>query len=131
WSIWCELEAPYEAARTQFLIALACRKQGDCDHAELELLSARKIFEQLGAMPDLTRVQKCLNQTKTRSVSPLTARELQVLKLLASGTTNRKIATSLGISEKTVARHLSNIFMKLDLSTRAAATAYAYQHGLL
>jgi DNA-binding NarL/FixJ family response regulator len=61
----------------------------------------------------------------------LTAREMEVLRLIAGGKTNRAIATELGISEKTVARHVSNIFTKLDLSTRAAATAYAFTHHLL
>jgi DNA-binding NarL/FixJ family response regulator len=65
------------------------------------------------------------------SAGPLTGREVEILRLVASGATNRAIAGKLRISEKTVARHLSNIFTKLDLPSRAAATAYAYQHKLV
>ena len=61
----------------------------------------------------------------------LTARELEVLRLVASGRTNRAIAAKLFLSEKTVDRHLSNIFDKLDVSSRAAATAFAYTHKLV
>ena len=131
WNIWCELEAPYEAARARVLIALACKDQGDNDAAELELTAAREVFQHLGAAPDLARLEALSHKKAVKPASPLTARELQVLKLVASGVTNRHIANKLYISEKTVARHLSNIFNKLDLSSRAAATAYAYQHKLI
>jgi DNA-binding NarL/FixJ family response regulator len=131
WSGWCELEAPYEAARARVLIALACREQGDHDAAELELAAARNAFQKLGAAPDAARLEKLAGKKTAKSVDPLTARELQVLRLVASGSTNRGIAGKLGISEKTVARHLSNMFVKLDLTSRAAATAYAYQHALV
>ena len=130
---WREIEAPYEAARVQVLIALACKAQGNYDAAEMELQSARGVFQELGAVPDLARVEALLRESPAPLVaeSPLTAREVEVLVLVASGRTNRAIAGELGISEKTVARHVSNIFVKLDLPSRAAATAYAYQHGLV
>ena len=131
WATWDEVEAPYEAARTRMLIGLACRAVGDEDAAELELDAARWGFEKLSATPDIERVQ-ALAREKTRGgeKSALTDRELQVLRLVAAGLTNRAIATRLRISEKTVARHVSNIFTKLGLSSRAAATAYAYEHGV-
>ena len=130
WSGWCELDAPYEAARARTWIALACREQGDLDAAEMELAAARHTFGKLGAAADAARLEKHEDKKTGKSAGPLSARELQVLRLVASGTTNRGIAGKLGISEKTVARHVSNIFNKLDLTSRAAATAYAYQHGL-
>ncbi len=133
-AMWRELEAPYEAARTTVLIGLACRELGDVDSALMEFDAARRTFSQLGAAPDLAR----LDDLSARSSPPardtsgeLTAREIQVLKLMASGKTNHAIAETLRISEKTVARHVSNIFVKLDLSNRSAATAYAFRHGLI
>jgi DNA-binding CsgD family transcriptional regulator/tetratricopeptide (TPR) repeat protein len=129
WKTWCELEAPYQAARARVLIALASRRQGDHDTSDLELASACETFTKLGALPDVERVRR-LSRWQPCDACPLSVREVEVLKLIASGATNRKIAAMLGISEKTVARHVSNIFVKLDLSSRAAATAYAYQHHL-
>jgi len=128
---WQELEAPYEIARVRVLMALACRAQGNGETADLELEAARAAFAQLGAQPDLARVEALQAPGAGKSEGLLTAREAEVLVLIASGRTNRAIATELGISEKTVARHVSNIFTKLDLPSRAAATAYAYQHGLV
>jgi DNA-binding NarL/FixJ family response regulator len=61
----------------------------------------------------------------------LTAREVQVLRLIAGGHSNREIADALFISEHTVARHVQNIFAKLSVSSRAAATAFAYSHQLV
>lgn len=130
WTTWCELEAPYEAARVRVLMALAYRGLGDQDAADLELDAACQVFQQLGAAPALACVE-ALARKKLPAAGSLTDREVQVLKLVASGKTNRAIASKLGISEKTVARHLSNIFNKLDLSSRAAATAYAYQKQLV
>jgi DNA-binding NarL/FixJ family response regulator len=124
---WRELEAPYEAAKVQALIGLCCRELGDRDTADLELVAAQSAFAKLGAAPDVARVDTFLGKQKETS---LTDREIEILKLIASGMTNRQIGGKLEISEKTVARHVSNIFMKLDLNSRAAATAYAYQHGL-
>jgi DNA-binding CsgD family transcriptional regulator len=131
WTAWQALEAPYEAARVRVLIGLCCRQLGDEDSAEMELDAARCIFQRLGAGPDLARVEALSRQATRRAASGLTAREVEVLRLVAAGKTNRAIAADLVISEKTVARHLSNIFAKLDLSSRAAATAYAYEHGVL
>jgi DNA-binding CsgD family transcriptional regulator len=131
WQVWQELEAPYEAARTRVLIALACRALGDDDTAALELEAARGVFARLGAAPDLTRLEELSGTAALKAVGGLTAREVQVLRLVATGKTNRAIAAELVISEKTVARHLSNIFAKLRLSSRAAATAYAYEHHLV
>jgi DNA-binding NarL/FixJ family response regulator len=123
---WQELEAPYDAARVRVLIGLAHRALGDEDTAAIELDAARHVFTRLGAVPELRRLDALVS-----AVGRLTRREVQVLGLVATGRTNRAIAERLGISEKTVARHLSNIFTKLGLSSRAAATAYAYQHDLL
>jgi DNA-binding CsgD family transcriptional regulator len=126
-----ELDAPYEAARASVLIALASRQLGDYDTAEMELLGAHRVFKQLGAAPDIAEVEALSAAAPAGSPNGLTTRELEVLRLVAAGKTNRAIAEDLGISEKTVARHMSNIFTKLDLSSRSAATAYAYQHRLV
>ena len=131
WTEWKELDAPYEAARTRVLIGLACRQLGDADAAALELDAARDVFQGLGARPDLARVEALLNPPPARSAGGLTARQLEVLRLVAAGKTNREIAADLVISERTVARHLSDIFDKLDVPSRAGATAYAYEHGLI
>jgi DNA-binding NarL/FixJ family response regulator len=130
-AVWHELNVPYETARTRLLVARACRALGDSDTASLELEAARNVFEQLGAAPDLERVCALSDDADAPGEGPLTAREIGVLQLVASGMTNRAIAGKLGISEKTVARHVSNIFTKLGLSSRAAATAYAFQHDLV
>jgi DNA-binding CsgD family transcriptional regulator len=127
---WRELEAPHEAARTRVLIGLVCRQLGDPDTAALEFQAARHTFEGLGAAPDLVRLAK-LSQTAPEDAAGLTPRELDILRLVATGKTNRAIGDELVISEKTVARHVSNIFAKLELSSRAAATAYAYEHDLI
>jgi DNA-binding CsgD family transcriptional regulator len=131
WQVWQELEVPYEAARVRVLLGLACRALGDDDTAALELESARVVFAQLGAAPDLARVDSLTRRAASGSNHGLTARELQVLRLVAAGKSNREIASALVISERTVDRHASNIFTKLSVSSRAAATAYAYQHQLL
>lgn len=130
WNLWCELQVPYEAARVRCLIAQACCKLGDDDNAALEVGAARNTFEALGAAVDLACLKDVLSKGETQS-GPLTEREVEVLRLVASGMTNRGIASRLHISEKTVARHLSNIFTKLDLQSRTAATAYAYDHRML
>lgn len=129
WNLWCDLEAPYEAARVRLLIASACRELRDEENAAVELTAARETFARLGAAVELARADALLSHCGQKG--PLTEREVQVLRLVASGLTNRAIAGRLKISEKTVARHLSNIFDKVDLSSRAAATAYAYDHGLV
>lgn len=131
--LWHELQTPYEAARVRSLIAAALLKLEDPESARQELNEARQMFERLGAAADLIRVDALLSECRASGAtkSPLTDRELQVLRLVASGMTNRGIAGKLKISEKTVARHLSNIFTKLDLSSRSVATAYAYDHKLV
>jgi DNA-binding CsgD family transcriptional regulator/tetratricopeptide (TPR) repeat protein len=128
WRAWQELDAPYEAARVRVLMGLACLGRRDPDSADMEFDAARLVFEQLGAAPDVARVQ-ALSRAPTTGV--LTAREAQVLRLVATGMTNRAVAAELFLSEKTVARHVSNIFTKLGVSSRAAATAYAYEHGFV
>jgi DNA-binding CsgD family transcriptional regulator len=132
---WTELEAPFEAARTGVLIGLACRELGDVDSATLEFGSARWSFEQLGAAPELSRLTDLARDSRDRvgggPAHGLSPRELQVLRRVAAGTTNKGIAAGLFISERTVERHMSNIFNKLGVSSRAAATAYAYEHDLV
>jgi DNA-binding NarL/FixJ family response regulator len=131
WTAWQDIEIPYEAARVRVLIGLACRALEDKDAAEMEFDAARWVFQQLEAAPDLARVEELSRAAGDKTSSGLTARELQVLRLVAAGKTNRTIAADLFISERTVERHVSNIFTKLDLPSRAAATAYAYEHQLV
>ncbi len=130
-SAWRTLDAPYETARVQVLIGLACVAVDDAETAALELDGARKIFERLGAAPDLDRLDVLMRRPHGHRAGALTEREVQVLRLLASGRTNRAIANELGLSEKTVARHVSNTFVKIRVPSRAAATAYAYENGLI
>jgi DNA-binding CsgD family transcriptional regulator len=127
--MWRELEAPHKAAQVRMLIGTACRELGDDASAELEFTAARGVLQRLGAAPDLERLGRLAGTSPTPG--GLSRREVEVLKLVAAGKTNRAIATELVISEKTVARHVSNIFTKLHLSSRAEATAYAYRHGLV
>jgi DNA-binding NarL/FixJ family response regulator len=131
WQTWRELEVPYEAARVRVLIGLGCRALGDEEGAALELDAARRVFAQLGAAPDLTRTAALAREKIDAASSGLSARELQVLRLVATGKTNRAIAADLLLAEKTVDRHVTNIFTKLGVSSRAAATAFAYEHRLL
>jgi DNA-binding CsgD family transcriptional regulator len=126
---WRELGAPYEGARVRALIAQACRTLGDRDSADLEIEAARTAFEQLGAAPALAWIDG-LSGAPAKG-SGLTAREIEVLRLVAAGKTNRAIAEDLVLSQKTIDRHVSNIFTKLGISSRAAATAYAYEHDLV
>jgi DNA-binding CsgD family transcriptional regulator len=131
WDLWLELDAPYESARVRIQIGLACRVLGDAETADLELGAARAVLAQLGAVRDVARVDELIARTEAIRDSPLSPREIEVLRLLARGRTNREIAGELGISERTVDRHVSNLFAKLDVSTRSAATAYAYEHRLV
>jgi ATP/maltotriose-dependent transcriptional regulator MalT len=131
WHLWCDLQAPYEEARVRYLMALAFNRLGEEHEAAVELEAARETFLRLGASVDLAQVDALLPRDAPKGAGPLTDRELEVLRLVASGMTNRSIAGKLHISEKTVARHLSNIFMKLDLNSRTAAAAYAYDHNLV
>ena len=129
--VWQRIEAPYAAARVRVLIGLACRALRDDDSAGLEIDAARSVFERLGARPDLARIDSLLKGAPSGHVHRLTTRELQVLRLVAGGETNKAIAGKLSLSEKTVDRHVSNIFAKLDVPSRTAATAFAYQHKLV
>jgi DNA-binding CsgD family transcriptional regulator len=125
---WRELDAPYEAARAQVLVGTACRALGDDDGAALELDAARDVFTRLGAAPDLERMDA--GERDRRDTHGLTRREVEVLRLVAAGRSNREIAAALVISEHTVARHLQNIFAKLNVSSRTAASAFAFAHEL-
>lgn len=131
WQSWQEVGAPYEAARVRVLTGLACRAVGDDEGGRLELDAARSVFEDLGAAPDIARVDSLTRRAPPARPQGLTPRELQVLRLIATGKTNKAIATQLSLSRKTVDRHVSNIFTKLDVPSRAAATAYAYEHKLI
>jgi len=132
WSAWQDIGAPYDAARARVLLATACRALGDEDTAEMELDAARWVFEQLGAAPDLARVATLSRRGAARPApGGLTLREVQVIRLVATGATNRAIAGELFLSEKTVARHVANIFTKLGVTSRSAATAYAYENHLV
>ncbi|WP_258803073.1 helix-turn-helix transcriptional regulator [Pseudarthrobacter sp. NS4] len=146
WSRWLSLDAPFEAARCRALLASLCAALGDEESARLERDAARAVFFELGAVPALPVLERSApaglaappapvpvsrNRGDDAPAGPLTARETEVLRLVSAGLGNRDIAAELFISEKTVARHLSNIFTKLDLTSRTAATAYAYRHGLV
>jgi DNA-binding CsgD family transcriptional regulator len=128
---WQKVGAPYLAARVRVLVGLACRAFGDQDGSALDLEAASAAFRELGAVPDLDRLEKLAARASEARPHGLTARELQVLRLVASGKTNKVIASELFLSEKTVDRHVSNIFDKLEVSSRAAATAFVYSHKLL
>jgi DNA-binding NarL/FixJ family response regulator len=135
-AVWQRLDAPYIAARVRVLLARACRELGDLDGAALESDAARAIFARLGAAPDLAALDRGeagprLPAAKPGAAHNLSPRELEVLRLVAAGKTNKQIGRELGVSEKTVDRHVSNIFGKLDVGSRAAATEFAYEHGLV
>ncbi len=129
--LWQELDASYEVARARVLLATACRALGDDDAAALELEAAREAFRRLGAAPDLARVEATGPRGRAGDDRGLTERELDVLRLVAAGMSNREVAAELVISEHTVARHLQNIFAKLGVSSRTAAGAYAFERGLI
>jgi len=131
WTLWQELEIPYQAARVRVLLGQGCQQLGDHVAAEFEFDGARQFFQRVSALPDVARVNM-LRQSGSKVETPvLSAREREVIELVATGKTNREIARQLSISERTVDRHVSNILLKLNLPTRSAATAYAYQQGLI
>lgn len=130
WSLLEKIDAVYEAAQTRLLIGLACRESGDLDTMDMELDAAREIFQQLGAAHDLAFTESLISDTTPGNTFGLTHRELQVLRLLTTGKTNKAIAADLFISERTVDRHVSNILAKLNVSSRSAATAFAFKHSL-
>jgi DNA-binding CsgD family transcriptional regulator len=125
--IWKRFDAPYEAARVRVLIGDACRAIGDNEAAALEFEAAKSVFARLGAQPELARLSAATSPTPR---GPLTARELQVLRLISMGCTNKQIAAELSVSERTIDRHVTNILTRLDVRSRTAATAYAYDRKL-
>ena len=129
--IWRDLEMPYDEARTCVLLGTVCERRGDQDGRRLELETARRLFTQLSAEPCLARITESSEPASPRRIGSLSEREVQVIRLLADGKTNRAIADELFISEKTVARHVSNIFDKVGVSSRSGATAWAFQHHLV
>ena len=130
WHLWLGLGVPYEAGRCRVLIGRACRDLGDDLSARMEFEAAHAEFLELGAAPAAAWAASLMGEDDGGSSVPLTAREAEVLRLVATGQGNRAIAAVLFLSEKTVARHISNIFLKLGLSSRSAATRYAFEHGL-
>lgn len=130
WRAWVDLDVPLLAAQVRTLVGRCLLALGDEDAASMEFDAAREVFTRLGAAPDLARLNSLV-----RAVAPLpdglTTREVEVVRLVATGLSNRAVAAELFLSEKTVARHLSNVYTKLGLTSRAAATAYAYDHGLV
>ena len=131
WRLWRDLSVPYEAARGRFLLALACRAAGDAETASLEFDAARLGFANLGASADLVALERATQTDDGQRPGGLSPREQEVVALIAAGRTNREIAAALIVSEHTVARHVQNIFTKLDVSSRTAAAAFAHQHGLV
>lgn len=129
---WTELRAVYEVARLRVRIATACPMLGDEDTAAMEEEAARKTFEKLGARPNPPAVAATGDSDEgAPAAHDLTSRQLEVLRLVAAGMTNREIADELFVSENTIARHVQNIFARLDVSSRTAATAFAFEHGLV
>jgi DNA-binding NarL/FixJ family response regulator len=125
------LRLPHEAALARVVNGVAARAAGDSDGGQLELEAAYRALVELGATSDAERVESLLHTTGAERPCGLTAREVEVLRLVAAGKTNREIAREMYLSEHTVSRHLQNMFTKLDVSSRAAATAFAYQHELV
>jgi DNA-binding CsgD family transcriptional regulator len=126
---WSTLGMPYDAACSRVLLGRALRAVGDPESADRELVTARRTFSELGATPALAEVDRLLG-TK-QNPDGLTDREVEVLRLTAAGRSNAQIAAELFLSEKTVARHLSNIFTKIDVTSRTAAAAYAFEHDVV
>ena len=128
---WNTLNLPYESARTRELKGLAYHGLNDKDNSEVELAAAKWVFEQLNALPDLKRVNRLMNKKWNHQTYGLTLRELQVLDRLVSGKTNQEVAGELFISKRTVDRHVSNIYNKLGVSSRAEATAFTLKNKIL
>jgi ATP/maltotriose-dependent transcriptional regulator MalT len=128
---WQDVDAPYEVAQVRTMLGRACRELGDEDSASWELAAARDMFDRLGAGSEVTRLSALIEAKPRESACGLTTRELQVLCLVAEGRSNKVIAERLGLSERTIDRHVSNILTKLDVSSRTAATAFAYAHNLV
>ncbi len=130
-TLWNELSAPYEASTVRLLLGISYRDQGDEDTAMMELIAAAWMFKELGALPDLRKVEALLDKRNQPPLHGLTLREHQVLHLISEGATNKSIAARLFISERTVERHLSNIFNKLQVNSRTEAAAFAFKHQIL
>ncbi|PSK95535.1 regulatory LuxR family protein [Haloactinopolyspora alba] len=124
------LACPYEAAQARELLGRALRRAGDEDGAAMEFDAAVVAYRHLGAVPDARRASALAGEHASYPKG-LTAREVEVLRLVARGESNRAVAAELFISEHTVARHLSNIFSKVGVPSRSAATAFAFGHGLV
>jgi DNA-binding CsgD family transcriptional regulator len=134
WELWQAADCPFEAADARRTLGLACREVGDSEGAELALTSSLAVFERLGAQREASSTAALLGASATggsQRVAGLTERELEVLRLVAAGKSNREIAGELFLSVKTVGRHLSNIFCKIGVSSRTAAAAFAYENGLI
>ena len=129
--VWQELDAPYETARARVRFGLACRRLGDDDSAMLEFDAARGVFDALGAVPDRALLELAAGTPVPQGKGALSRREVEVLALVVAGRSNREIATALTVSEHTVRRHVQNIFAKIGVSSRAAATAFALRHDLV
>lgn len=130
WRVWRDLDAPYEAACVRVLVGLACRAVNDEDTAVMELDAARHVFDRLRASPDLARTDALIGKSPAGDTAGLSPREVGVLRLVAAGKTNQAIGAELFISDRTVERHVSNIFTKLGVRSRTAAAAYAFAHGI-
>src|SRR5690606_23288111 len=130
-SLWRTMDLPYETACTRELKGQIYMELKDQDNADASLAAARWIFEQLNAKPDLQRIDRLLKRKRNPSTHSLTLREIQVLRRVASGKTNKSIADELFISERTVDRHVSNIFNKIGVSSRVEATTFALRHKML
>ena len=130
WQLWRDLDVPYEAARARVLVGLACRALHDEDTAAMEFDAAHQVFAQLGAVPAATRTRVLMREDRVGAAAGLRTRELEVLRLVAAGKTNRAIAAELFLSDRTVERHVSNILTKLGVGSRTAAAAYAFERGI-
>lgn len=127
WSCWISQKAPYEAARARLLLGAACAALGDEDEAVAHREAAEGV---LAALRRAAAEAEAGDDQRGAPLGGLSPRETQVLRLIATGGTNRAIAESLVLSERTVDRHVSNILAKLGVATRTGATAFAFEHGL-
>lgn len=128
---WRSVGGRYETARAQVRLARALAAIGDADASTRERQQARATFEELGARLDLDHLAATGHVTARTAPGGLTDREVEVLRLVADGATNAAIAEQLTISERTVERHVSNIFLKLDVSSRTQAARFAFEHRLV
>jgi DNA-binding CsgD family transcriptional regulator len=131
WKEWQALKIPHAAARTREVLGLACRALGDQAGGRMELDAARAAYESLGARPDVARVDALLAHRTDAGPHGLTPRKVQVLRLVAAGKSNKEVADALSLSVKTVERHVGNILTKLDVLSRVAATAWAYENEVV